>query len=230
MNRSGVLPGVFEAYAACQPAQVGEVFKIMSQQMDRARAGEFSAGELERAKAVIVTTEMMELQTSGARATQAALDELYGLGFDYHDHFAERIEKVTLDEVKAVGRKYLSSPPVIVVVTPSPEDVRLGIEPQGHRSRSTGRSAGRQRCRMSKDYQNLPLADFIADIAAKSPTPGGGSVAAVVGAMGVLPGPHGPGLTQPANRPSPRTRNRSGRHSPNSSRHPMASCNSCAKT
>ncbi|MBP7935788.1 MAG: cyclodeaminase/cyclohydrolase family protein [Phycisphaerae bacterium] len=36
---------------------------------------------------------------------------------------------------------------------------------------------------MSKDYQALPLAEFIADTALKSPTPGGGSVAAVVGAM-----------------------------------------------
>ncbi|HSW45014.1 MAG TPA: cyclodeaminase/cyclohydrolase family protein [Phycisphaerae bacterium] len=36
-----------------------------------------------------------------------------------------------------------------------------------------------------KDYLALPLRDFLADIAAKSPTPGGGSVAAAVGALGV---------------------------------------------
>lgn len=34
-----------------------------------------------------------------------------------------------------------------------------------------------------KDYPSLPLRDFIDDIASKSPTPGGGSVAAVAGAM-----------------------------------------------
>jgi methenyltetrahydrofolate cyclohydrolase len=34
-----------------------------------------------------------------------------------------------------------------------------------------------------KDYLSLPLSEFLADIAAKSPTPGGGSVAAAVGGL-----------------------------------------------
>jgi formiminotetrahydrofolate cyclodeaminase len=34
-----------------------------------------------------------------------------------------------------------------------------------------------------KDYLSLPLRDLLTDIAAKSPTPGGGSVAAVVGGL-----------------------------------------------
>ena len=34
-----------------------------------------------------------------------------------------------------------------------------------------------------KDYFCLPLRDFLADIAARTPTPGGGSVAAAVGAF-----------------------------------------------
>ncbi len=36
----------------------------------------------------------------------------------------------------------------------------------------------------SKDYLRLPLHDFLADVAARTPTPGGGSVAAAVGALG----------------------------------------------
>lgn len=35
-----------------------------------------------------------------------------------------------------------------------------------------------------KDYLSLPLADLLADLASKSPTPGGGSIAALVGALG----------------------------------------------
>ncbi len=34
-----------------------------------------------------------------------------------------------------------------------------------------------------KDYLSLPLQTFLADLAAKSPTPGGGSVAALAGAV-----------------------------------------------
>lgn len=130
MNRPALLPGVFQIHAACRPGQVPEVYRTICQQLDRARAGEFTAEELERAKAVITTSEMMETQTSSARATQAALDELYGLGFEYHDHFAERVAEVTLESLKAAAVKYLSSPPVVVVVTPAPGEVRLGVEPQ----------------------------------------------------------------------------------------------------
>ncbi len=36
---------------------------------------------------------------------------------------------------------------------------------------------------MAKDYLSLPLRELLADTAAKSPTPGGGSVAAAVGAL-----------------------------------------------
>lgn len=36
---------------------------------------------------------------------------------------------------------------------------------------------------IEKDYLSLPLREFLADAGAKSPTPGGGSVAAVVGAL-----------------------------------------------
>jgi len=34
-----------------------------------------------------------------------------------------------------------------------------------------------------KDYLSLPMREFLADLAAKSPTPGGGSVAALLGAL-----------------------------------------------
>ena len=37
----------------------------------------------------------------------AALDELYGLGFAYSDVEDARYEAVTMDQIKAVARKYL---------------------------------------------------------------------------------------------------------------------------
>ena len=41
----------------------------------------------------------------------------------------------------------------------------------------------------NKDYPSLPLGEFLADLAGRSPTPGGGSVAALVGALAAAQAP-----------------------------------------
>ena len=52
------------------------------------------------------------------QARLAALDELYGLGYDYDKTFEERIEAVTPDDVTAVARKYLDKS---LLTTSSPQ-------------------------------------------------------------------------------------------------------------
>jgi zinc protease len=128
INQPGLIPGTFFMYAACQPDKVSEVYTIITQQLERARAGEFSPEELERAKRIITTTELMEKQTNSDCGMQAALDELYGLGYDYRDGFADAVRQVTLEDVREVARQYLTHP-VIAVVTPQPDEVRFGMEP-----------------------------------------------------------------------------------------------------
>ena len=87
-----------------------------------------SPDELQRAKTIIVTSELMEKQTNGDRAMQAALDELYGLGYDYREKFVRQVRAVTLGHVKEAATRYFTTP-VIAVVTPLPDAVELGIEP-----------------------------------------------------------------------------------------------------
>lgn len=128
INQPGLVPGSFHAYAACEPASVEEVYRIMTEQFDKARRGEFNDDELARAKVIIRTTELMQYQTNSERAMQASLDELYGLGHDHHDTFGERVDAVTLEDVRRVADKYLREP-VVVVVTPAPDQVPIGIEP-----------------------------------------------------------------------------------------------------
>lgn len=128
VNRPGVLPGYFGIYAACQPEKVNEVYHIITEQLDKARAGRFTEEELERARTMIVTTELMQNQTNSDRAMQAALDELYGLGYDYQDRLAERVRAVTLEQVRQIAAQYLTVP-VVAVVTPEPDKIDLGMEP-----------------------------------------------------------------------------------------------------
>ncbi|MEK6238877.1 MAG: hypothetical protein N2C14_29530, partial [Planctomycetales bacterium] len=62
--------------------------------------------------------------TIGEQAQKAALDELYDLGYDYDDSFDARVEAVTLKDVVAVARKYLTK---YVLVTSSP-DKEAGLQ------------------------------------------------------------------------------------------------------
>jgi zinc protease len=127
-NMVGVEPGYFGVYAACQPDRVSTVYQVIQDQVEKARAGSFSEDELRRAKGIILTTDLMRLQTSADRATLAALDELYGLGFDHQQHLAEYINAVTLDDVRRVAKKYLTEP-IIAVVTPEVGAVDFGVKP-----------------------------------------------------------------------------------------------------
>ena len=49
---------------------------------------------------------------------------LYGLGFDHSDHLADRINAVTMTELKRVAAKYLTRPHLVCVTTPKPELVQ----------------------------------------------------------------------------------------------------------
>jgi zinc protease len=47
------------------------------------------------------------LQTNEAQSNQASFDDLYGLGFDRFQKYAQLIEKVSREDVQRVCRKYI---------------------------------------------------------------------------------------------------------------------------
>ena len=128
LNFVGVEPGYFGIYAACQPEKVGEVYRIIADKIDRARSGRFDEEELKQAKGIIIATDLMQSRTNSERASEAATDELYGLGFDHRREYAKYIESVTADDVRRVAKQYLTKP-IVVVVTPDPQAVQIGVPP-----------------------------------------------------------------------------------------------------
>jgi hypothetical protein len=73
-----------------------------------------------RSKELVVVTDAMANQTAAEQAKTAATDELYGLGYNYHDRFADSIKAVELSAVRDVSRRRLASC-VVTVSTPAPE-------------------------------------------------------------------------------------------------------------
>jgi zinc protease len=108
-------PGYFGAYALTRPDKVDEVISLFDKHIERAKAGLVPEDEFERAKKMAVTVELLGRQTNRSLAMNAALDELYGRGYDFSDSFPERVQAVTREDVLRVARRYLTHRVLAVV-------------------------------------------------------------------------------------------------------------------
>ena len=125
-GQSDKLKGNFMVYAACDPKNVNKVTNAIIQNMARLQGTEsdIQADWFTRCKSMITTSEALAVETPEAQASQAATDELFGLGYDYHTGFADRINGVKLAEVQQLAGQRLSRC-VITVCTPNPEKVDI---------------------------------------------------------------------------------------------------------
>jgi zinc protease len=119
------VPGTFMVLAGCEPDKVNEVIDLTLLNMARLQGTpkDLYPDWFDRSKQLINTSEAMDNETPAAQASQAALDELFGLGYDYHERFAEKINAVTLPQVPATARGLLRDC-VITVSTPKPDLVQ----------------------------------------------------------------------------------------------------------
>jgi zinc protease len=125
-GQSEKLPGTFMAYAGCEPSKVNEVVETMLENIARLQGTpeDVQPDWYERSKKLLLTNEALENETPGQQASINALDELFGMGYRYHDSFEQRINAVTLDQVRQVARDRLSSC-VVTISTPTPQDVQV---------------------------------------------------------------------------------------------------------
>ncbi|KPK83894.1 MAG: hypothetical protein AMJ81_07070 [Phycisphaerae bacterium SM23_33] len=120
-NWAALTPGAFMAYAHCEPQNAALVARTIREKFRRTVSYPFSRREVDEAVNIIVTAELLENQSMMALAMQAALDELYGLGFDFRREYEKRLRAVTPAEVSRVAGKYLAGGYVTTVVTPEPK-------------------------------------------------------------------------------------------------------------
>ena len=75
--------------------------------------------ELALSKNELLVSRRAARQTNGFNSHIAAMDELYGLGYENIDQYDSRINKVTKDDVTTVAQKYFN-PEACAEVTVSP--------------------------------------------------------------------------------------------------------------
>jgi zinc protease len=116
---AGLESGYFGIYAATQPDKVHTVVDLILQLMEQARAGQISDEEVERSKEMALVTARLQRQTNDQLASDMALNELYGLGYNFSDYEPASLAKVTKADVQRVAQAYLQHP-TIVITTPEP--------------------------------------------------------------------------------------------------------------
>jgi predicted Zn-dependent peptidase len=117
-NWIGVDPGSFYVITQCSPENKDTVMEIIIGVFKRLYAGEIDEKELDAAKETGITAARIYYQTNGDRADRALHNELYGLGFNFHQQYEQRIRRVSLEDIKAAAEKYLKSPAVEVWTYP----------------------------------------------------------------------------------------------------------------
>ncbi|MBI1367738.1 MAG: hypothetical protein GC162_03700 [Planctomycetes bacterium] len=120
---SGIMTGVAPGYWAVMfNTKVPTTHEAMSRALavvDRIRNETIDAATLDRARTAVIAGEASDMQSNGQRASMAALNELYGLGYAAGDKTIAQLKAVTAADVHRVANTYLKTP-LAVVLTPEP--------------------------------------------------------------------------------------------------------------
>ena len=116
---TGPAPGYFAILAQTRPDALAEVVSRIEKNVERAKEGRISDDEFRTAVDRVIALHAQENTAIAEQAQQAALDELYGLGYDYRKTFDSRIKAITLKDVVEAAKRHFGKH---VLVTSSPEN------------------------------------------------------------------------------------------------------------
>ncbi len=87
--------------------------------------------ELTSAKNYLISSYPSRFETISDVAYQILGIELYGLGKGYVETYQEKIDQVTLEDIKQVAQKYLDPSNILIVVVSNAEEVKSDLEGMG---------------------------------------------------------------------------------------------------
>jgi len=115
-SADGLEPGHFAIVAATAPETADQAKAAIEEVVSGFLAAAPSDSDIAAGKQMCIAEHALSLQQLSSRAQEAALDQLYGLGFDRSAHYAERINEVTADDILRVGRQLLDLRRCVTVV------------------------------------------------------------------------------------------------------------------
>jgi len=115
-NFLGLAPGYFAFYVGAAPEKLAEVEAELLAEAALLRESGLTDEELRRAKAKVIGQKKIGRQDLGSYAMSVALNEVYGLGYQYFDTEDAKYEAVTPAQVRQVAQKYLTPAALVVAV------------------------------------------------------------------------------------------------------------------
>ncbi|MGA3181117.1 MAG: pitrilysin family protein [Verrucomicrobiota bacterium] len=115
-NFLGLAPGYFAFYVGAAPEKLGEVEAELLAEAALLREGGLTEEELRRAKAKVIGQKKIARQDLGSYAMSVALNEVYGLGYQYLDTEDAKYEAVTSAQIRQAAQKYLTPGALVVAV------------------------------------------------------------------------------------------------------------------
>lgn len=103
----GIDPGYIAFYLGCAPGKKDKALEGIAREVKKVVENKVSPAELQRAQNYLVGDFAIGHQTNQSWASELALNELYGLGYDYSAAFVDKILQVNAQEVQRVAGKYL---------------------------------------------------------------------------------------------------------------------------
>ncbi len=103
-SQEAVDPGYFLVYIGTDPTKLERARTGILSHLDRLRAEPVAADEIDRAARYLVGSFEIGLQKGGSVASRILFDELYGMGHDTMDTYAERIFALGADELQRVAQ------------------------------------------------------------------------------------------------------------------------------
>jgi len=114
----GLVAGLFAFYLGTDPAKLELVQAALLDEIAKLAATGLTSDELARAKKKLIGQQRIANQSNDSFGYMAALDELFGLGFDHYRKLEREIEAITADDIRRVAAKYFQRPYVLAIVRP----------------------------------------------------------------------------------------------------------------
>src|SRR5256886_2662701 len=117
----GLVPGLFAFYLGTDPQKIEPVKAAFLDEIHKLANEGLTPVELQRAKKKLIGQQEIANQSNDAFGYHCALDELYGLGFDYYKQLEHDGNAVTLEHIRKVAAKYFRDQPYVLATVRPPD-------------------------------------------------------------------------------------------------------------